>query len=262
MDTIRAAFMEILQMIITTLGTTHGSPTPGRHYSSTLVETGERSYLIDCGEPAASLLFHEGKDLTKLRAVFVTHMHHDHATGLPDLVKMIAKVGGPEQQVDIFLPEPEAFDALAAWLAALHDPWPADRVSVRGTAAGAVFDDGVLRVEACPTRHMAAWNAPSYSYVLRAEGKRVVFTGDLRGDFSDFPRVARDVPCDLCLCEMTHFKPASALPVLRECPIRRLVFNHVYDPWQTPDGETALRRELTGLPFPFQIAEDGDCFTV
>lgn len=249
-------------MIITTLGTTHGSPTPGRHYSSTLVETGGDSYLIDCGEPAATLLCHGGKDLTALRAVFVTHMHHDHASGLPDLVKMLAKVGAPEQRVEIFLPELGARDALEAWLGALHEPWPEERVLVRETSTGGVFDDGVLRVEACPTRHMAAWNAPSYSYVLHAEGKRVVFTGDLRGDFSDFPSVARDTSCDLCVCEMTHFKPSAALPVLRECPIRRLVFNHVYDPWQTPDGEAVLRGELAGLPFPFQIASDGDCFTV
>jgi ribonuclease BN (tRNA processing enzyme) len=203
-----------------------------------------------------------GKAFSALRAVFITHMHQDHVGGLPDLIKALVKYPTDGQRTDVYLPEDAAISALEHWVTAMHVKWPSPSVQLHVGKEGPFFDDGTLRVAAVPTGHMRAWNVPSYGFVLEAEGKRIVATGDLRGDFSDFPAAAREVPCDLCICEVTHYDPVKAVPVLRDSPIRRMVFTHVHNPWHGTDGEARLREILAPLPYPFAIAHDGDVFDV
>lgn len=248
-------------MRITTLGTSHGDHTYCRFNSSTLFEIGERSYLLDCGEPVNGLMTRAGKPFGQLQAVFVTHMHEDHVGGLPDLIKALVKRPRPEGHTTVFLPEAGAIDGLDGWLRAMHVSWPSPVVQFGVAAAGPVYSDEVLRVTAVPTEHMAPLGAPSFGYVLEVEGKRIVTTGDLRGDFADFPDIIRSQPCDLCICEITHYKPEVALPILLECPIKRLIFNHVHDPWHG-EGEERLREIVASLPYPVEIAHDGDEFTL
>ena len=249
-------------MHITTLGTSHGNHTYCRFQSSTLFEIGERAYLLDAGAPVAALMIRGGKDFDRLKAVFITHMHEDHVSGLPGLIKALLKYPKDEKHTDVFLSEASAEAGLAAWLTAQHLAWPSDAITINTTRVGDVFDDGVLQVSAEPTQHMRHADFPvSFAYVLRAEEKRVVYTGDLRGDFSDFPMAAREEPCDACICEVTHYDPREALPTLTASPIRRLILTHVHDPWHG-EGEEELRDILSGLPYPVEIAHDGDEFEV
>ncbi|MBT3380539.1 MAG: ribonuclease Z [Lentisphaerae bacterium] len=248
-------------MRITTLGTSHGDHTYCRFNSSTLYEIGDQSYLVDCGEPVNGLMIRANKPFGQLQAVFVTHMHEDHVGGLPDLIKALVKRPRTEGGTTVFLPEVEAQAGLDGWLRAMHVAWPSPVVTFGVTTEGPVYDDSLLSVAAVPTEHMAPLGAPSFAYVLEAEGKRIVTTGDLRGDFADFPEVIRQERCDLCICEITHYKPEVALPLLMACPIDRLILNHVHDPWHG-EGEARLRAIMADLPYPVEIAHDGDEFTL
>ena len=252
-------------MVITTLGTSHGDHTYCRFNSSTLFEIKGRSYLVDAGEPVCALMVRAGKDFDRLKAVFVTHMHGDHVDGLPRLIRRLLKYPHDGKRTEVFLPEERAVPGLNAWLHGTHAKWPSDAVTVDAIGPGEVFDDGVLRVAAEATRHLRDPDRPdrplSLAYILEGEGKRIVYTGDLSADFSDFPRAARDERCDLCICEVTHYQPEIALPVLAGSPIRRLILNHVHDPWHG-DGERRLREMMAELPYPVEIAHDGDVFEV
>jgi ribonuclease BN (tRNA processing enzyme) len=252
-------------MLITTLGTSHGNHTSCRYNTATLIETGERSYLVDVGEPVVATMIRLGKDLDALKAVFITHMHGDHSGGLPMLIKMLRKYPKEGKQTEVFFPDDVA-DALGEWLRAMVIQWPIEMIPTHVVRPGAIYDDGVLEVSAEPTRHLRDAGRPevplSFAYVLEAEGKRVVCTGDLRSDFSDFPQTARTVPCDACVCEITHFQPEVALPVLMECPIKQLILTHVHDPWHGEDGERLLKEKLADLPYPWHIAHDCDEFGV
>ena len=249
-------------MIFTTLGTSHGNHTYSRYNSATLLEIHGQSYLIDCGEPVSATIIRAGKSLDALRAVLLTHMHGDHLCGLPNLLRRIVKYPRPTAPLSVYLPESDAIAGLDHWLRAMHIEWPSPSVEVETVQAGPVFAHEALRVTALPTRHMESLSCPSYAYLLEGEDKRVILTGDLRGDFSDFPQLAREQPCDLCFCEVTHYDPVAAMPILAACPIKRLVFYHVHDPWHGTEGEARLDAICAALPFPHRIAHDGEVFEV
>ena len=251
-------------MEITTLGTSHGDHTYCRFNSSTLIESNGASYLIDAGAPVNGLLVRAGKNVRDLRAVFITHMHDDHAGGLSGLVKSLRKYPVPGQRTVIFLPEPGADKALTGWLAAQHLVIPEGLITFGCTATmknGPIYDDGVLKVTPVETKHLRRpdGGAASFAFKLELENKLVMYTGDLSEDFSDFPITETDDWFDLCVCEATHYAPEDALPVLMKRKIKRLVFNHIHNPWHG-DGERALLSHYAPLPYPMEIAHDGDVF--
>ena len=81
-------------MKIRFLGTSFGAPSAGRHQQSILLETADGSgYLVDAGAPVLDILVNTGYDLTKLKAVFITHLHGDHMNGLHDIINLAAYYG-------------------------------------------------------------------------------------------------------------------------------------------------------------------------
>ena len=68
-------------MQITFIGTSHGVPAPDRYCQSIFVETEHNSYIVDAGAPVINWMLANGRDLNKLKAVFITHTHCDHTSG-------------------------------------------------------------------------------------------------------------------------------------------------------------------------------------
>ena len=248
-------------MKLVTLGTGHGNFTGTRFKSSSLLLVGEKKYMIDCGSPAAALMTRKGYENRELNAVFNTHMHLDHLGGLPDLLYAIIRYPVEGQHTDVFLAEDRVRE-LYAFMHAVHLSEHPEYLSFHAVKAGPIFDDGVLRVAAIPTDHIPRpEGAPpvTFAFLMEAEGKRILFSGDLRHDFADFPR---EIRADVLVAEATHYRPETAAPVLRAMKYERLIFNHVHDPWHGEEGEKKLLAFYRDLPYPVEIAHDGDEFTL
>lgn len=252
-------------MKLTTLGTSHGDPTSVRYNSSNTLTVGDFIYIIDAGVPVNALYIQKNaNNFGNVRAVFITHMHDDHVGGLPSFIKSLIKYPCENQHTDIYLPE-DAEHQIKLWLSAMHLSGFDHLITFHKVKPGIVHDDGILKVTAYGTKHIQSNNDEpiTFSYVFEAEGKRILYSGDLTMDFSDFPVDAIGDGVDLCVCECTHYAAALAVEKLGNQPVKRLVFNHVGDRWADADGEKRLVAQFEKhYDNRCKVAHDGDEFII
>ncbi len=237
-------------MRITFFGTSHGYPEPNRKCSSALVEVCGKRILIDIGCNATEELITRGMTLDSVDAIFVTHMHGDHSNGLItylDVCSWKFKTADPE----IFLPADvkKVYDCANTWTSlngvSLRD------FRMKEISEGVIYDDGNVKVTAFRTMHIDV----SYAFLIEADGKRVLFSGDLchKGPEHDFPVSVLDKPLDLAICESAHFEATKYLPIFEgNKNLKTLCFNH-YSPRRTK----SVYEVRDTAEFPVIIAFDG-----
>ncbi|MGI6238356.1 MAG: MBL fold metallo-hydrolase [Christensenellales bacterium] len=236
-------------MNVTFLGTSHGVPEANRRCSCVLLTIAGARYVIDAGTPVMAALRSIQADVDSVKGVFLTHMHGDHSNGLIEFVDLCTWYFKSAKPL-IHVPEIAARDAILNWMNLIHGRDCSEEMpEFRAVTPGAFYDDGVLRMTAIPNAHLS--NRPSYSYLVEAEGKRLVFTGDLSADFADFPAAAFEKTCDLVVTEAAHCRLTSAVDIFRRVRTKQLYVSHIA-PWNEP--EVAKLRAL--VPYPVALARD------
>jgi ribonuclease BN (tRNA processing enzyme) len=253
-------------MRITFLGTSHGITEKNQFCSSALISTGGKHYVIDAGAPVLTLLKNHDIPLTDVAGVFITHSHHDHFMGLCTLTQQInefpqfADVAFP-----VYVPDEEDYHRMFAFIfgdpafhgrlaytiyGGLTDPF-GDRAR---RVSAVIFDDGNLKVTAIPVDHYQ--NA--HAFLLEAEGKRVVFTGDLMADMPDYPKVITESDVDLVVTEGAHTRlnKPEVMELLKSGRTGKLIISHRYDQ-VNPDGAVAELMAYTRDKFETVLAFDG-----
>lgn len=247
-------------MKITFLGTSHGVPAVDRYCSSAMVEIGEAVYLIDGGAPTGDLLIRYGISYDRIKAVFTTHIHGDHTLGMLGMLSL-SNWYFKTSSYDVYMPTEEGIGAFKEIIRVTDSPLDETRIRMKVTAPGCFYDDGVLKVTAVPTRHMENSGSPTYSLILDAEGKRVVFTGDMHyKDAADFPVIAKEESSDLIICEMAHFGHDVIIPIVGACPTKKVLFNHVW--WKYEESMAGIKAANGNYPMPIIAVEDGDVYEV
>ena len=75
------------------LGISAGQPTLQRSLSSVALERDGSLFLLDCGEGTQFQFRRAGLRFGRLEAIFITHMHGDHVTGLPGMLMSLQLTG-------------------------------------------------------------------------------------------------------------------------------------------------------------------------
>ena len=94
---------------IVILGSGCGFATKERFNTSIALLVGKNTYILDCGEPCAALLFRNGIDPLSVRSIFISHMHGDHFFGLFGILSSFNLMGrkvplhlyGPKELKDV-----------------------------------------------------------------------------------------------------------------------------------------------------------------
>ena len=220
-------------MRIVFFGSSHGFPEAGRRCSSILLQVGENNYFIDMGTQSIEQLADRGIRPETIKACFVTHMHGDHTNGLISFIDLCSWYYTKTNTEFYFPGDTDRFvSAIKEWLSCLGHNM-SDLLKFSHVDDGFVYDDGVIKLTAYRTAHIAE----SFSYVLEAEGKRVYFSGDvaspaapaLNGDaLGDLPLAEFDRGFDLAILELAHFwAPDKYYPLLKDRDnIKQVCINH------------------------------------
>jgi ribonuclease BN (tRNA processing enzyme) len=185
---------------IITLGTLGGPQTRAqRAEPASVLQVGDRAYLIDAGDGVAHQLAIAGFKPADIRTIFLTHLHFDHVAGLAPLIGF-AWVSMRSKGIDVYGP-PGTSDFLAASkqyltipaniYAKQMPPMPsiADLTKAHEfdvVKPTVVYSDDKVRVTAVENSHFDTipgnQRPPgakrSYSYRFDTPDRSAVFTGD------------------------------------------------------------------------------------
>lgn len=239
------------------LGTSHGVPAGDRFCSCYVLEVGEKLYILDAGAPVSKLLLEQGKDMKNIKGLFLSHFHGDHMDGGVSLLTLCDWYF-KEAAFEAWLPDPVTENAIRVYSEACDDVTYADgRVRLKVTEEGCIFDDGTVKVTAIPVGHIVRPDKRSWAFLVEAEGKRLLYTGDLSYGLrkEDFPKVALENRMDLILSECAHFPVETLETWMARVDTEYFAVSHIFP----VEEKIAQLRAVEGkYAFRLLIPDDGD----
>ena len=180
---------------VTLLGTGDPIPRIDRFGPATLVEVGGQELLFDVGRGATQRLVQMNIALSAIDAVFLTHFHHDHLVGLPDIWmtgwlpppfgrrSVPFEVWGPTGTASLLKNLEEAFvlNTRIRIPDELLSPAGIEMVAHEFDADGVIYEKDGVKVTAFAVNH-GDLIKPAYGYRIDYDDRAVVISGDTRFD--------------------------------------------------------------------------------
>ena len=151
---------------IHTLGCGSAKPTLRHQPSSTVVEHRENLFMIDCGEGAQLAFQRQRLKFSRLRHIFLTHLHGDHVLGLPGLISTLGLGGaGGQLTIHTFAEGKKIMQKILNFFAR-ELPFQVD-YNVIEPAEGIILDTPSLTVRTIPLQH----RVPTVGFVFEEKEK-------------------------------------------------------------------------------------------
>ncbi len=216
-----------------------------RFNSCYFIEVGKGKFLIDCGSDAMRAMQRAGIEFMTIGEIYITHMHADHAAGLPAVLTAM-HVEGRKDPLKVYIPHTQV-EFAETWLANMFIY--RDRMSFDFSLLP--LDSGVLKlerdvtIEFSPNKHLDKYSkyaAPlgiipaGYSVTVREGGKRFFFSSDL----ASLEEVKDNLGGSVSFIEATH-PPLKEIAQIAADGKKSLYFTHI--PQELEEG-AEWRREL------------------
>ena len=166
---------------IHTLGCGSAKPTLRHQPSSTVVEHRENLFMVDCGEGAQLAFQRQRLRFSRLRHIFLTHLHGDHVLGLPGLVSTLGLGGtGGKLTVHTFAEGKKILQKIFYFFGG-DLPFEVD-FNVIEPVEGTVLETPSLTVRTVPLQH----RVPTVGYIFEEKEKPRHILRDMI-DFHEVP---------------------------------------------------------------------------
>jgi len=184
---------------IVMLGTGTPIPTPERSGPATAIVVNGKAYIVDFGPGVVRRAAEASKEyggsipalnVDQLGVAFLTHLHHDHSAGLPDLV-YTSWTHGREDPFELYGPP-----GIAAMAKNVGEAWQEDnryrlyglepatpdgwQINAHEITEGVIYTDDRITVEAFKVKHGTWPNA--FAYRFTTPDKVIVISGDAAYD--------------------------------------------------------------------------------
>lgn len=151
-------------MKITFLGTSGSTPTRERSLPSVAIEREGSIFLFDCGEGTQMRLIQDSVNMSKIDAVFITHIHGDHVIGIAGLMRTLA-LNKRTRPLRIYIPE--GYEKGVKELIRFDRAVMGYEIIINGIKGGKVFSGEGFSVSAFRLKH----SVKCYGYALREEDR-------------------------------------------------------------------------------------------
>lgn len=135
------------------LGVGSATPTLGRHQTAQIITYQNDLFLIDCGEATQYRLIEQRIRPSRIRCIFISHLHGDHYFGLPPLLSSLNLSGRTE---DLWLFGPCGLDDVLTTMFRVADQrlnFPLHFQAIDPTAPELLLDWPTLTVTSIPLDH-------------------------------------------------------------------------------------------------------------
>lgn len=169
-------------------GTSSPLPSPDRAQSCVAVWVNDSVYLVDAGAGSTGAIRLGAPPIEKLKAIFVTHYHSDHISGIADF-NLNSWVAGREQPLTVMGPRGvskvvnglnTAYELDRSYRVAHHGkellPIELGAMTSKRIKPGVVLKENGLQVTAFIVDHSPV--SPAFGYRFEYQGRTVVVSGD------------------------------------------------------------------------------------
>ena len=153
---------------VTILGSSSAVPTSERFPSAHLVQTGERFFLVDCGEGTQIQLRRFKIRFGKINHILISHVHGDHVFGLFGLISTFCLLN---RSADLHIyTHPKLKEILDGHLKFFHDaelPFKIIYHFLNSRQASVIYEDDQISITAVSLKH----RIPSKGFIFREKPK-------------------------------------------------------------------------------------------
>ena len=156
-------------MELTILGCHSATPRNNARPTAQLLEMRGHLFLIDCGEATQIALRNANAKFSRIKHIFISHLHGDHFFGLFGLISTFQLLGR-EAEIHIYGPKgiKEAV-LLVLKLGGAYTPFPLYFHELSGNTSEVLYEDDKVLVRTIPLRHRVYTNG---FFFQEKEGER------------------------------------------------------------------------------------------
>lgn len=242
-------------MKLTILGCHSATPTASTHPTAQILEIKGHLFLIDCGEGTQMQLRKYRVKFSRIRHIFISHLHGDHFFGLPGLISTFLLLGR-EAELHIYGPKGiKQAILLLLKLGKAYTNYPLYFHELEETTPQLIYEDDKVTVETIPLKHRVYTNGFLFKEKLEDRKLNVDAARELNIDLSYYNKIKQGFDV-----ENRDGKLISNKDITFDPPAPKsyaYCSDTEYNPEMVPqiEGATVLYHESTFLDEHYHLAE-------